>query len=82
MPSPGASSPKIVWLSVVSAFLAALILFDAVFAIGAALDWALLGLYDASPLLMLTIGAAIAAFSCYLAVRFFRLAYRADLELD
>lgn len=82
MLSPGSKPASIVWLSVVSAFLAALILFDAVFVIGAALDWAILGLYDASPVFMLSIGAAVAAFSCCIAVRFFRMAYRADLELD
>lgn len=82
MPSPASKPASIVWLSVISAFLAALILFDAVFVIGAVIDWAILGLYDASPVLILSIGAAVAVFSCYIAVRFFRMAYRADLELD
>ncbi|WP_155957755.1 hypothetical protein [Fodinicurvata sediminis] len=82
MPSSGSKPASIVWLSVISAFLAALILFDAIFVIGAALDWAVLGLYDASPVFILSIGAIVAAFSGYIAVRFFRMAYRADLELD
>lgn len=82
MPVPCSRTSKIVWLSVLPALFAALILFDAIFVIGASLDWALLGLYDLSPGIMLSIGFAVAAFAFYLAFRFFRLAYCADLELE
>lgn len=79
-PSRPAATP-VVWLSVVPAALAGLVLFDALLAIGIALDWALLGLYDVSQPVIIAVGVVVAIASLGLALKFSLQAYRADLDL-
>lgn len=79
-PSRPAGAP-VVWFSVVPAALAGLILFDALLAIGTALDWALLGLYDVPQPVIVGVGVVVVIASLGLALKFSLQAYRADLNL-
>ncbi|MFC4353369.1 hypothetical protein ACFOW6_17610 [Fodinicurvata halophila] len=80
MTPPRPASRPVVWLSVIPAALAGIILFDVLLAIGAALDWALLGLFDAPQPVIIAVGVVVAIASFALAVKFSLQAYRAELD--
>lgn len=80
-PSRPAAAPAM-WLAVIPAALAGLILFDALLAIGVALDWALLGLYGIPQSIILAVGIGIAVVSFAVSLKFALMAYRAELMLE